>query len=73
MLLPGEVKIIPPLQPTYGNVNGQAVPTYKINFSIRGQGSYSVMVPREGFSAKVAEATVAEEAQKIVDLLDAFK
>lgn len=73
MLSPGEVKIIPPLQPTYGKVDGQVVPTYKINFSIRGQGSYSVMVPREGFTAKGAEAAMVEEAQKIVDLLDTFK
>ena len=71
-LNPGDVKLIPPIQQTYGNVNGQAVPVIRAYFSVRGQGSYDVMVPRDGWTPQVLEETIAREAAKIVAILDAI-
>lgn len=72
MIAPGRVKIIPPLQQTYGSLDGTSVPVYQVFFSIDGKGSYSVMVPRDGFRADVAMAAVLALAEQIIATMDAF-
>lgn len=69
-LQPGDVKLIPPLEPTYGDVNGQAVPVFKIHFTFRGTGSYSVLVPRDGYTGALGLAAVRQEAEQIALTFD---
>jgi len=68
----GEVKLIEPIQNTVGSVNGEAVRVYKLYFTVRGKGNYSVMVPQEGYTPDKGVAAVMAEAKQIIDTLDAF-
>lgn len=72
-LNPGDIKLIPPLQETYGGDRGSAVPTFRAFFNIRGTGPYSVMIPREGFNPQTMIAAIEQEAGKIVEVMDAFQ
>lgn len=71
-MVTGEVKLITPIQSTVGAVNGNAVPVFRIYFTVRGEGAYSVMVPQEGYTPDKGVAAVMAEAKKIIDTLDAF-
>ena len=73
MLKPGDIKIVPPIQTTYGKVGTSSVPCYKIFFTVRDQGPYSVLVQTEGYSVDRARQAIEEVAGPIVDTLDAFK
>ena len=73
MLQPGEIKIVPPIQTTYGKVGTASVPCYKIFFTIRGEGPYSVLVQVDGFTPDRAKQAIQEVAEPLVATLDAFK
>lgn len=73
MIQPGDIKIVPPIQTTYGKVGTSSVPCYKIFFTIREQGPYSVLVQVDGFSPEKAKAAIQEVAEPLVETLDIFK
>ena len=66
----GDIKVTPPILMTQMAANGQLVPGYRINYTIRSLGNYYVMVPVNGFTADKAVAAIQEAAQPIIDLLD---
>lgn len=65
MLRPGDVKILPPLQATMAAGEFQPIRVWRIYFSIRGEGSYFVDVPQEGYTAEAGRAAVLAAAQQI--------
>lgn len=72
-LLPGDVSLVPPLQPTYGKIGNTAVPVYQAHFLVRGKGPYSVMIAREGWTPQILQQAIEEEARKIVETMEIFK
>lgn len=73
MIVPGDIKIVPPIQTTYGKVGTSSVPVYKIWFTIRGQGPYSVLVQVDGFTPQRAHDAILDVAIPLIDTLDQFK
>lgn len=72
-LQPGDVKIVPPIQTTLSGDGQRSYQVYRIHFSIRGEGSYSVDVPVNGFSPETAQAAIEAKARVICETLDLFK
>ncbi len=72
-LNPGDIKLLGPMMPTFGTINGQAVPVFKIFFSVRGEGNYSVLVPSTGYRGQDGIDAVTREAEQIVTTLEAFR
>lgn len=73
MIIAGEIKILPPIQTTLSGDGMRSFQVYKIFFTIRGNGSYSVEVPVEGFTPQIAQAAIEAKANEIIDTLDLFK
>lgn len=73
MVAPGRIKLRQPFQQTYGELDGQSVPVYRIFFDIDGRGPYDVMVPRRDFQYQWVIDAVNKLAEQIVMAEDAFK
>lgn len=64
-LNPGDVKILPPLQPLMAQGEFGPMRVWRIYYSIRGEGNYFVEVPQEGYTAEKAQAAVLAQAREI--------
>jgi hypothetical protein len=71
-LNPGDIKLKGPMMPTYGKIDGQAVPVFRIFFTVRGEGPYDVMVPSVGYVGQDGIDAVRREAEQIVITMEAF-
>ena len=64
-LMPGSVKIIPPLQPLTAQGEFAPIPIWRIHFSVNGTGNYYVDVPQEGYTAQKGQDAVLNLARQI--------
>lgn len=72
MVNPRDIKILPPIQKTVGSDGTRVIPIIRVFFSIRGEGSYDVSIPVEGFTEEKLEQAMLEEASKYIGLLDKY-
>lgn len=72
-LQPGDIKVNSPIQTTLAGDGQRSYQVYRIFFSIRGEGNYSVDVPVNGFTPDMAQMAIEAKARTICDTLDLFK
>lgn len=71
-LVPGDIKINPPIQSTLAGNGNRTWQVYRIHFSIRGTGNYSVDVPVLDYTPQKAQAAIEAKAKAICETLDLF-
>jgi hypothetical protein len=72
-LVPGDIKIVPPLQQTLAGDGTRSYKVYRIRFAIRGEGNYSVDIPVDGYTPEKAQKAIEDKARGICETLDLFK
>jgi hypothetical protein len=71
-VLPGDLKLLGPLQRWPIRLNGQTVDGYKIRFSIRNAGEYTAYVPVDGLTFEMIQNAMVIVATPVIAALDAF-
>lgn len=71
-LQPGDIKIVPPIQETLGGDGQRSFRVFKVFFTVRGGGPYSVEVPVNGFSPEVLQSAIEAKAKVLCEALDLF-